>query len=91
MLCKLCHLERALEKKKKKGKKRSPAPTITATFGGQIRPSENTRDSPQTVVEVGGAAALAAAVIYTASLETKTDSDVKLAVRVRCMSASYAV
>lgn len=29
------------------------------------------------------AAAAAAAVIYTTSLETKTDSDVKLAVRVR--------
>lgn len=61
MLCKLCHLERACKKKKK------AAPTITATFRGQIRASENTRDSPETrarfcrvlkgpaLIDVGGA------------------------------------
>lgn len=43
MLCKLCHLERARSKKRK-----SEALTITATFSGQIRASENTRDSPET-------------------------------------------
>lgn len=91
MLCKLCHLERACKKKRKK----NAAPTITATFRGQIRASENTRDSPETrarfcrvlkgpaLIDVGGAAApltasQAAAIIETTtSLETKTDSDVK--------------
>lgn len=35
-------------------KKKSEAETITATFRGQIRASENTRDSPETVIDVGG-------------------------------------
>lgn len=46
--CANCVTWRERSRKKRKEKRKSEALTITATFSGQIRASENTRDSPET-------------------------------------------